>query len=55
MSMVNITIDGKAVQVPEGTTVLEAAKQVGIDIPKMCIRDRENGVCPKCGYKKDIK
>lgn len=29
MSMVNITIDGKAVQVPAGTTVLEAAKKGG--------------------------
>ena len=30
MKMLNITIDGVAVQVPEGTTVLEAAKQAGI-------------------------
>ena len=34
--MVNIKIDGKAVQVPAGTTVLEAAKQAGIDIPTLC-------------------
>ena len=40
MSMVNITIDGKPVQVPAGTTVLEAAKQAGIDIPTLCyLRD----------------
>jgi len=36
MRMVNVTIDGKNVQVKEGTTVLEAAKGLGIDIPTLC-------------------
>jgi formate dehydrogenase major subunit len=34
--MVNITIDGKAIEVPEGTTVLNAAKTAGIEIPTLC-------------------
>ena len=50
MSMVNITIDGKPVQVPAGTTVLEAAKQAGIDIPTLCyLKDiNEIGACRMC-------
>ncbi|MEA4908033.1 MAG: molybdopterin-dependent oxidoreductase [Anaerolineaceae bacterium] len=34
--MVNLTIDGKEVEVPEGTTVLRAAQAAGIDIPTLC-------------------
>jgi formate dehydrogenase major subunit len=34
--MVNLTIDGKPVQVPDGTTVLEAAQAAGIQIPTLC-------------------
>jgi NADH-quinone oxidoreductase subunit G/NADP-reducing hydrogenase subunit HndD len=34
--MVNITINNKKIQVPEGTTILNAAKQAGIDIPYLC-------------------
>jgi formate dehydrogenase major subunit len=34
--MVNLTIDGKAVQVPEGTTVLQAAEAAGIHVPTLC-------------------
>ncbi len=34
--MVNVTIDGKPIQVPEGTTVLRAAEQAGISIPVLC-------------------
>lgn len=50
MSMVNITIDGKAVQVEEGTTVLEAAKSAGIDIPTLCYLKGVNeiGACRMC-------
>lgn len=33
---VTLTIDGKKVTVPEGTTVLEAAQMLGIDIPTFC-------------------
>ena len=34
--MVNFTIDGKTVEVPEGTTVLKAAEAAGIHIPTLC-------------------
>jgi NADH-quinone oxidoreductase subunit G len=35
-AMPNLTINGMAVGVPEGTTILNAAKQVGIHIPHYC-------------------
>ncbi len=34
--MVTVTIDGKQLEVPEGTTVLRAAQAAGIDIPTLC-------------------
>ncbi len=37
--MVNLTIDGCAVSVPEGTTILEAARTVNINIPTLCHHD----------------
>ena len=48
--MVNLKIDGKKVCVPEGTTILDAAKQAGIDIPTLCfLKDiNEVGDCRMC-------
>ena len=34
--MVNLTIDKKPVSVPEGTTILEAAREIGVNIPTLC-------------------
>ena len=34
--MINLTIDGKAISVTEGTTVLQAAREAGIEIPTLC-------------------
>ena len=34
--MVKLTINDKLVEVPEGTTVLEAARQAGIKVPTLC-------------------
>jgi heterodisulfide reductase subunit A len=34
--MIGLTIDGKKVEVEEGTTLLNAAKELGIDIPTLC-------------------
>ena len=50
MEMVNLTIDGFQVQVPSGTTVLEAARKVGIDIPTLCYLKDINkiGACRVC-------
>ena len=36
MDMVKVTVDGKVVEVPAGSTILAAAKSVGIDIPTLC-------------------
>ncbi|HWQ45498.1 MAG TPA: molybdopterin-dependent oxidoreductase [Longilinea sp.] len=34
--MVNVTIDGKTLEAQEGLTVLQAARQAGIEIPTLC-------------------
>lgn len=36
MSLVKLKIDGKDVSVPAGTTILEAAKTIGVEIPHYC-------------------
>ena len=36
MSKITLTIDGQTVQVEAGTTVLEAARELGIKIPTLC-------------------
>jgi CRP-like cAMP-binding protein/Fe-S-cluster-containing dehydrogenase component len=48
--MVDFTIDGKAVRVPEGTTVFDAARMEGIAIPTLCHLQNETpvGVCRLC-------
>ncbi|MDT3366226.1 MAG: [FeFe] hydrogenase, group A [Bacteroidota bacterium] len=45
-NMINLTIDGRPVSVPKGTTVLDAAATVGIDIPALCHIDLK-GTCVK--------
>ncbi len=34
--MITITINGQTVEIPEGTTLLEAARKLGVDIPTLC-------------------
>ena len=50
MNMVNLKINGQAVTVPEGYTILEAAREVGIDIPTLCYLKEysETGSCRMC-------
>src|SRR5450759_178317 len=36
MAQINIEIDGKAVQVPSGGAVMDAANQLGVYIPHFC-------------------
>ncbi len=36
MEMINLTIDNKPLVVKEGTTILDAASSIGIDIPTLC-------------------
>ena len=48
--MVNLIIDGKAIQAEENKTILEAARQNGIDIPTLCFLKEINevGDCRMC-------
>lgn len=48
--MVTLTIDEQEIKVPKGITILEAAKQAGIDIPTLCfLKDiNEVGDCRMC-------
>lgn len=50
MDEVNLIIDGQEVSVPKGTTVLAAARQVGIQIPTLCyLKDLSpEGSCRVC-------
>lgn len=48
--MPNITLNGIQVEVPEGTTILNAAKQVGVEIPHYCYHPKLPiaGSCRMC-------
>ena len=50
MKTVNIKIDGVALTVPEGTTVLEAARMANVTIPTLCFLKDINqiGACRMC-------
>jgi CRP-like cAMP-binding protein len=49
-SEIQLTIDGKSIIVPSGTTVFDAARMNGIAIPTLCHQQNENpvGVCRVC-------
>src|SRR3954471_15048381 len=49
-TLVAVTIDGVPVQVPEGTSIMRAAMEVGTKIPKLCSTDMLNafGSCRMC-------
>ena len=48
--MVHLTIDNKEVEVPKGTTILQAARKVNIDIPTLCYLKEINAIgdCRMC-------
>jgi len=48
--MVTLKINGQVVSVPEGKTILEAARQLGIEIPTLCHEPRlkPHGACRIC-------
>jgi NADH dehydrogenase/NADH:ubiquinone oxidoreductase subunit G len=50
MTDVTLKIDGEDVTVPEGTTLLEAARMIGKEIPVICYHDAttSNGLCRVC-------
>jgi len=50
MANLTLTINGAAVTVPAGTTILKAAEQLGGQIPTICYHDHctANGLCRIC-------
>ena len=46
--MINLTINGKQITAPEGSTILEAARANGIDIPTLCY-DKAVEIYGACG------
>lgn len=48
--MISLTIDGVAIRVPGGTTILEAARSIGIEIPNFCYHPKLSidGNCRIC-------
>ena len=49
-TIVELEIDGRTVHVPEGTSVMRAAAQAGISIPKLCATEMLEafGSCRLC-------
>lgn len=47
---ITLTIDGNEITVPAGTTLLEAARQLGKDVPVICYHEATtaNGLCRIC-------
>src|SRR5881394_4440340 len=47
---ITLTIDGKEVIVPKGTSIFDAARMNGIEIPVLCHQQNETpvGVCRMC-------
>lgn len=50
MDTVNVKINGIAVSVPKGSTILEAARTAGVEIPTLCFMKEKNeiGACRIC-------
>ena len=50
MDMINVKINGIAVSVPKGSTILEAARTAGVEIPTLCFMKDKNeiGACRIC-------
>jgi NADH-quinone oxidoreductase subunit G len=48
--MPKLTIDGHAIEVPPGTTVLQACEMIGVEIPRFCYHERLSiaGNCRMC-------
>ena len=48
--MVTLTIDGQSISVPEGTSIMRAAMEMGTQIPKLCATDMVDafGSCRLC-------
>ncbi len=49
-ALVTLTLDGQSIQVPAGTTILDAAKSIGVEIPTICYHPSltANAICRLC-------
>ncbi len=49
-NIIRLTVDGKECSVPEGTTLLQAAKSLDINIPVICLHEAttSEGICRQC-------
>ena len=49
-TMVTLTIDGSEITVPEGTSIMRASMEAGIEVPKLCATDMIDafGSCRLC-------
>jgi bidirectional [NiFe] hydrogenase diaphorase subunit len=56
-AVINITIDGRKLQVPEGRTILEAARENGIEIPTLCYHEalEPYGACRLCVVELELR
>ncbi len=47
---VTLTVDGKSITVPEGTSIMRASMEAGVEIPKLCATDMIDafGSCRVC-------
>lgn len=47
---ITLTIDDQTIQVAAGTTILQAARSLGIDIPTICVHEatKANALCRTC-------
>ena len=48
--MIHLTIDGIPAEVEKGTTILQAARQIGVEIPTLCYLENvlPDGSCRLC-------
>lgn len=55
MTDISVSIDGRQVAVPQGTTILAAAESLGIDIPTICYHEAttSNALCRLCVVEAD--
>jgi NADH dehydrogenase/NADH:ubiquinone oxidoreductase subunit G len=50
MQEIQLTIDGQVVSVPAGSTLLESAQAIGIEVPVICFHEltTAEGICRQC-------
>ncbi len=48
--MLNVTINNQKIQVPEGSTILQATRQIGVTVPTLCNLEKREaiGACRVC-------